>query len=81
MEFTIVERQATGGSEVKEEYVKALIETAESGQAVKITLDPNTNFVNWQSTLRNRLRKHNLRLRAQYTKARREVVAWTEKLD
>lgn len=78
MEFTIVERKNVT-EDIKDELVKKLVDLSDD-EALQVKLDPGTNFVNWQSTLRNKLRKHNLRARITLDKASKTVTVYTEEL-
>lgn len=63
-------------SNVKDELIERLIALKGTDKALRIELGPETHFINWQSTLRNRLAKRNLRLHARLNKADRSVTCW-----
>jgi hypothetical protein len=79
MAFEVVERP-NGGDDVDDAELMAVVNSAENGKAVKVDVR-DRNFVNWQSNLRNKLRKRGLKLRARRDKAAKVVVAWAEPLE
>lgn len=77
-------RGGTGGT-ITQEFMDALVKTKatdeEDAKAIKVKLEPETNFINWQSNVRNRLRKMDLKLRARIDKSTKEVTCWVEDAD
>lgn len=80
MEFSVVERPRGSGN-VPSELLNAIIATKGTQNAVQLTLDQKTDFINWQGTIRAHLRKENVRLRARYNKVTRKVTCWAEDFD
>lgn len=89
MTYEVVERPAGGrggsGGTITEELIEALRKTkaVEDGKetAIVVQLEPETNFINWQSNVRNRLRKENLKLHARIDKSTKKVTCWVEDAD
>ncbi len=80
-EFEVVQRPRGGGN-VPDALIDALKKTLNTSNAVRLKLDGHANFINWQATVRGRLRQdHRLRLRTKFNKSSCQVTAWVEEFD
>lgn len=85
MTFTVVARPqggSRGSSHIDEATLKALIETVNNGQALEIS-SVGIHLINWQSTVRNRIRKvdSDLVLKYRQNKEKKTLTVWVENKD
>lgn len=78
--FEVVKRPSAAGN-VPEALITAIKETVNSDKAVRLTLDKESNFTNWQGRVRAEIRKDGLKLRARYNKMTHRVTCWAEPYD
>ena len=76
-EFEKVERPGSGT--ISDPLLTALLDTVNGG-AIKVNLT-GQNLINYQSNLRAKLRKHNMRLRYKYNKTDKSCIFWVEAQD
>lgn len=82
MTFQVVQRpqgSTRGSSHIDDVTMKALLDTEKNGQALQIS-SVGMHLINWQSTVRNRIRKVNPELVLKYrqNKESKTLTVWVE---
>ena len=82
-DIEVVERPTgKGRAVVNDELMTKLMETVGTENAIQVTLDEDTPYLNWCTRIRSRLRNQPYYLRTQYNKGTRTITAWlVEKKD